>query len=111
MQSAVAVLVLILCCMASAIHNMATHHLESDYPADWPAKCRRAFDMWNEAGNIVMTPAFLDVLCEEACTRPLDCHKYRGIAVYFEYLCVKQNNEYCAIMVLNMTHCGNCKEV
>ena len=107
MMQSVPVLILVLCCMASAhraIHNMAIRHLEArqDCSASLPDdRCLQAYNKFtNSLYNL--TTALLDGICEEACVGPLD--KYLeclwGEADYATALCVKQNNKYCYIPYL-----------
>ena len=104
MQSIV-VLLLALCCMASAhqgLRNMAIRNLEArqncGFPTDYPPRCIQAFADLNNNDDI--TPALLDGICEEACIGPLDNY-FKCIlneTGYGDYLCVKQNGEYCQII-------------
>ena len=92
-----------------AIHNRVIHHLERrqdcSLPTDYPARCIQVFiDLANGIANV--TPALLDGICEEACIGPLkDC------TMGDDGLCVKQNDEYCYIITMNLINtCGDCNE-
>ena len=109
MMQSVPVLILVLCCMASAhraIHNiMATRHLEARQdcsfpPDDYPKNCLAFFNLFNNTFNGNSASAILEGFCEDQdCTVPLnDYYKCDlGFDSYSDFFCARHNNEYCLV--------------
>ena len=123
MMQSVPVLILVLCCMASAhkaIHHKAIHHLKArqdcSLPNNYPDRCIQAFDDFTNSDLDDVTTALLDGICEEACVGPLNDYfeclsrsgeQWQG---YTDYLCAKQNDKYCLIIYLDLFNtCDDCE--
>ena len=116
-SSSVPVLILVLCCMASAhkaIHNRAIHHLKNRQdclPANIPQRCADAlmeFDDFNSTDPTTINP-ILDNFCSQICIEPLnayyECLWGDNYANYANYLCLTQNNIYCVVNYLYYDIC------
>ena len=95
MQS-VPVLILVLCCMASA--HRAIHYLEGRQGSLPPDECLQAFsDLGNAtiADDLDALTRILDLLCGDTCSRFLPKSSSE--------VCVRQNNKYCYATSVDLT--------
>ena len=110
MQS-VPVLILVLCCMASAhraIHNMAIRHIEARQSQDCsitniPTSCVEAVGKLNTNDADILSAA-LDVICGDRCVGPLDDYYecLSGYERYVEYICERQDGQYCLVTTADL---------
>ena len=105
-NSSVPVLILVLCCMASAhkaIHLQGRQQ-DCDLPDDTPQRCASIIsDLASSlASNSTILNPILDIICSRTCSESvgqyIDC--LQGSDIY-ELLCLQQNNGYCYTITLD----------
>ena len=107
-SSSVPVLILVLCCMVSAHVQRGIHPPVRDcnVSTDVPQRCTDAFQYLadNHRSNSTVPSPIMDTICGESCNG-LD--PYIGCLNededYYEYLCLRQNSQYCFITTLDYT--------
>ena len=117
MMQSVPVLILVLCCMASAhraIHDLDIRHIHVEAkqdcgsgfpPDDYPKNCLAYYNAFNDIDT-----AILEGFCKDQdCIVPLnDYYKCAlGFDSYSDYLCARHNNEYCLVTYNYMTDACN----
>ena len=96
MMQSVPVLILVLCCMASA--HRAIHYLEGRQGSLPPDECLQAFsDLGNAtiADDLDALTRILDLLCGDTCSRFLPESSSE--------VCVRQNDKYCYATSVDLT--------
>ena len=107
-SSSVPVLILVLCCMASAhndIYNRAIQYLETsqdcNYPPNTPQWCKDALsDFFDNSDNITALPSILEKLCDPTCAKLMDIllECVLGGKNIVDFICVTYGNKYCYII-------------
>ena len=116
-SSSVPVLILMLCCMASAhnaMYNRAIHHLETSqdcgFPPNTSQSCKDALNAFaNNLDNAAALPSIMEKLCDPNCVKSmnvaLEC--IFGPSNIGEFLCVTYKNKYCYVIVVDFKNsCG-----
>ena len=109
-SSSVPVLILVLCCMASAdndIYNSTIHDLEEEYENcsfHTFVRCRQAEHGLFSTTDSSTRSLLLDMACSETCIEAYgEC--FIEFGDFLDFVCVKHNSQYCYIIYHSIVSC------
>ena len=104
-SSSVPVLILMLCCMASAHNDIYNRALETNqdcnYPPNTPQWCKDALsDFLYNSVNITALPSILEKFCDPTCVKSIDVafECFLGPKNVADFICVTYGNKYCYVI-------------